>query len=170
MRKGEARKFMAMNYTERMWEAQLEWTLFTARDREVLWFVDNRCSCWNYGLLLLLLPVVLSIDIPTQVEPSFVFENCKLYIKNTFMYCSQKPVAKNSFISRNCLLRLLEPVLFYTAVEVMFRWPSALLLSKPEPVELSCWALQGECSALAPVSSRTCSVSTVFSLVFFFVW
>jgi hypothetical protein len=66
------------------------------------------------------IPIVLSIDLPTQMEPSFISEKCKFWVKNTVMYCLQKPATKNAFFSRNRLLQLLEPVLFYTAVDVSF--------------------------------------------------
>jgi hypothetical protein len=43
---------------------------------------------------------------------------------------------KNAFFSRNRFLQLLEPVLFYTAVDVSFWLLSKLLFSKLVPVEL----------------------------------
>jgi hypothetical protein len=33
------------------------------------------------------IPIILSIDIPTQVETSFVSEKCKFWVKKTVMYC-----------------------------------------------------------------------------------
>jgi hypothetical protein len=57
-------------------------------------------------------PIVLSIDIPTQMEPSFISKKCQFWVKNTVMYCLQKNSYKNAFFSRNRLLQLLEPVLF----------------------------------------------------------
>jgi hypothetical protein len=39
-------------------------------------------------------PIVLSIDIPTQMEPSFINEKCKFWVKEAVMYCLQKPVTK----------------------------------------------------------------------------
>jgi hypothetical protein len=61
-------------------------------------------------------PAVLSTDIPTQMEPSFVSEKAKFSNKNTIMYCPEKPVKE--FVSpppkvgwvrpkRGCLLFLL---------------------------------------------------------------
>jgi hypothetical protein len=42
-------------------------------------------------------PIVLSIDIPTQTEQSFISEKCKFWVKNTVMYCLQKPLTKMRF-------------------------------------------------------------------------
>jgi hypothetical protein len=44
-------------------------------------------------------PIVLSIDIPTEMEPSFLRKICKFWFKNTIMYCLQKPVKKFVFPS-----------------------------------------------------------------------
>jgi hypothetical protein len=40
------------------------------------------------------IPIVLSTDIPTQMGPRFISEKCKFWVKNTVMYCLQKPVKK----------------------------------------------------------------------------
>jgi hypothetical protein len=64
---------------------------------------------------------VLSIHIPAQIKQCFMSEKCKFLVKNTIMYCLQKAVTKVSvFFSHNCLLQLLEPVLFYTAIKYKF--------------------------------------------------
>jgi hypothetical protein len=39
-------------------------------------------------------PIVLSIDIPTEMESSFLRKICKFWFKNSIMYCPQKPVTK----------------------------------------------------------------------------
>jgi hypothetical protein len=36
-------------------------------------------------------PTVLSTDIPTQMESTFINEKCMFWIKNTIMYCPYKP-------------------------------------------------------------------------------
>jgi hypothetical protein len=66
------------------------------------------------------IPIVLSTDIPTQMERSFISEKCKFLVKNTIMYLPTKTSYKNALFSRNRLLQLLEPVLFYMAVDVSF--------------------------------------------------
>jgi hypothetical protein len=61
--------------------------------------------------------IVLRIDIPTQMGPSFISENVKFLDKNTIMYCLQKAVTE-IISSHNCFLQLQESVLFYMAVDV----------------------------------------------------
>lgn len=39
-------------------------------------------------------PIVLSTDTPTHMEPSFISAKCKFWVKNTVMYGPQKPFAK----------------------------------------------------------------------------
>jgi hypothetical protein len=68
------------------------------------WYLVNTAS----------VPVVLSIYIPSQIEPSFFSKRCRCWFKSTVIYCSQKPVTELHF--HNYLLHLLEPVLFYTVL------------------------------------------------------
>jgi hypothetical protein len=37
-------------------------------------------------------PIIVSIDLPTQMEPSFISKECKFWVKNSIMYCLQKLV------------------------------------------------------------------------------
>jgi hypothetical protein len=76
--------------------------------------------------------VVLSIDIPIQMEPSVITEKCELWVKNQVIYCPQKPFTKNAF-SYN-LFQILEPVLFYTSfISTVFF--VVYFLYKTNPVE-----------------------------------
>jgi hypothetical protein len=66
------------------------------------------------------IPIVLSTDIPTQMEPSSITEKCKVLGQEHRHVLPAKTSCKNAFFSRNHILQLFEPVLFYTAVDVSF--------------------------------------------------
>jgi hypothetical protein len=65
------------------------------------------------------IPIVLSTDIPTQMEPSFISEKQVLGQEHRHVLPA-KTSYKNAFLYRNRILQLLESVLFYTAVDVSF--------------------------------------------------
>jgi hypothetical protein len=66
------------------------------------------------------IPIVLSIDILTQMEPSFISEKCKVLGQEHYHVLPAKTIYKNVLFSCNRLLQLLEPVLFYMAIDVSF--------------------------------------------------
>jgi hypothetical protein len=78
-------------------------------------------------------PTVLCIDMPTQVKPSFISEECRFRVMNTFMYCEGKKVTKlcSSLIFT---FQLLEPVLINMAL-VSTAFFLVYFLSKKDPVE-----------------------------------
>jgi hypothetical protein len=53
---------------------------------------------WHFKILSQIntapVPLVLRIHMSTQMEPNFISEECKLWIKSTVIYCLQKPVTK----------------------------------------------------------------------------
>jgi hypothetical protein len=69
------------------------------------------------------IPIVLSIDIRTQTKPSFISEECKFWVKNTVMYCLQKPLTKMrsspviAFVSN---LNLCYFIIFYLLWKLLF--------------------------------------------------
>jgi hypothetical protein len=54
------------------------------------------------------------------MEPSFISEKCKVLGQEHRHVLPAKTSYKNAFFSRNRLLKLLELVLFYTAIDVSF--------------------------------------------------
>jgi hypothetical protein len=99
-------------------------------------------------------PIVLSIDTPTQMEPSFMSEKCKFWVKNSIMYCPQKPVTWIYLILYGCRCKF--PATLYT---VVFE-------------TCACWAnyardLQGKCPNMAAVLWSFFLVNTTFCLVYF---
>jgi hypothetical protein len=56
-------------------------------------------------------PIVLSADTPTQMEPSFISEKCKLFGQKLRHTLPTKTRCKNALFACNCLLQLLESVL-----------------------------------------------------------
>jgi hypothetical protein len=41
-----------------------------------------------------LVPFILSIDIPTHMEPRFISKNCRFWVKETNVHRQQKPVTE----------------------------------------------------------------------------
>jgi hypothetical protein len=119
---------------------------------------------WNFkslsGISAAPVSMVFTIYIPTQMEPSFIIQKCKFWVKKTIMCCSQNQLRKcilypksSSSDSWTCLIlygrRCNVLVAFRTVLETRtFRanWARGLRI---------------ECSNLAPVSSSTSLVSTV---------
>jgi hypothetical protein len=64
--------------------------------------------------------IVLSIDTPLHMEPSFVSGKCKFWSKNTIMYCLQKSVTK--------LLSSLVITYFICLNLCCFTWPQHSIL------------------------------------------
>jgi hypothetical protein len=71
-------------------------------------------------------PIVLSIDTPTQMELSFISEKCKFWVENIIMYCLQNPIIK--------VVLSFELVLFYVAL-VSMAFYIVYFLFKKDPVE-----------------------------------
>jgi hypothetical protein len=81
-------------------------------------------------------PIVLNIDTPTQMLPSLVGEKYKVFGPGTPSYVVRKITYGNAIFSVNLFLRLLQPVLFYTALGSTAFCP-VHFLSKKDPVERS---------------------------------
>jgi hypothetical protein len=62
-------------------------------------------------------PIVSDVNIPTEVVPGLISEKFEFWVKNSITYCPQN-MYQNAFFSDNCLLHLLEPVLFYMVVVI----------------------------------------------------
>jgi hypothetical protein len=108
--------------------------------------------------------IVLSIDIPAQMELSFVSNKCKFWVQDTIMHCLQKPVTE-LLSSHNCHLWLLEPVLILYSSRRNISFGLHAVVVKTCVFWANCARnLWGECFDLASISSF---VNTAFCLPYF---
>jgi hypothetical protein len=79
--------------------------------------------------------MLLSIAIPTQMEPSFFSKEIYVWVQENHYVLTAKTSLKREFPC-NYLHQLLECVRFYIATDIAFQLLSTLFLSKPVPGEL----------------------------------